>query len=61
MARFAEDECGFTVSEAEVDECIDSQRGDASSGDRVACREFGNERSIEEEWGCEELEGYFSE
>ena len=60
MAQYAEDECGFTVLDAEVDECIDVQ-AEATSEARAACREFGNERSIDDEWGCEELAGYFDE
>lgn len=60
MARFAERNCGITVPDDEVDACIEAQAGEASKDDRQACREFGNQSSIEEEWGCEELESYFS-
>jgi hypothetical protein len=59
MAKYAEDECGLTVPDEQIDACIDAQAGDASRDNRGVCRDYGNPSSIEQEWGCEELADYF--
>lgn len=59
MAKFA-DECGYNVPDEQVDACIESQKGSASSEDRSVCREFGNLATIEEEWTCDDVSIYFA-
>ena len=58
MAKFAE-ECGYTVPDEQVDACIESQKGSASSEDRAVCREFGSLPAIEQEWTCDDVSIYF--
>ena len=58
MARYAEDECGYTIPDADVDACIEAQK-ESTPEDRQACRQNGNAGTIETEWGCDELENYF--
>lgn len=59
MARFAED-CGHTVLQQQVQDCIDAQAGSASAEDRATCREFGSLSDIEEEWTCDDVSLYFA-
>ncbi len=59
MADFLEKECGITVNDADIQTCVDEQAG-VDATDRAACRQFDGAKQIEEEWGCEELEGYFA-
>ncbi len=55
MADYAE-ECGFTVTEADIDTCVEEQ---GSPEDATVCREFGNAAQIREEWTCDDLGVYF--
>jgi hypothetical protein len=57
MADYAE-ECGFTVSDAEIDTCLDEQ---ASAEDQGACRRAGAPQTIRNEWSCEDLEIFFQQ
>jgi hypothetical protein len=60
MANYAEDKCGFTVGADQIAACVDAEAGkNLDRDDRQACRQFGNRRSIDAEWGCEELADYF--
>ena len=59
MARFAEDECGFSVPDEQLDTCLSEQKQIDSPQERAACRESGDAETIAAEWGCEELEDYF--
>ena len=55
MRDYAED-CGFTVSDEEVDACLADQKG-LEREDNQTCRQFGNR--VRDEWTCEELEAYW--
>ncbi len=57
MKTFAED-CGHTVSDAELDACID-QEDAASSEDKDVCSEFGDLGSIQTRWDCEVAGDYW--
>ena len=58
IARYAEEECGFTVPSGEVRECVsDKSWGGSTQEERQVCNEFGDQ--FEDEWTCEDLEPYF--
>lgn len=57
LATYAE-ECGFTVSDAELDACIAGQK-DAASEQKDACREYGDPAVIRNEWTCDDLAVYW--
>ena len=57
MQTFAED-CGFQVSDAELDACINEQAA-PSSDDRAICKEFGDAGTIERTWDCEVAADYW--
>lgn len=61
MADYAV-ECGLPpVSDAEMDACVQRQRGSAlDDGDRKICRQFGDPVVIRAEWQCEDLADYFA-
>ncbi len=59
MANVAEDECGYTVPDDQMKTCVERQN-EAEPEERQACREFGDEETILEEWGCDELADYFA-
>ena len=61
MANFARTECDIDVPDAQVDACIDAQDATDDRDALRVCRQFDSSRDIEEEWGCEELERYFTE
>lgn len=56
MADYAE-ECGFTVSDAELQTCLDEQ---ADAPDQGACRRAGDPQTIRSEWTCDDLAVFFS-
>ena len=58
MANYAE-ECGFNVSDAELDACLDEQSSDLEKTDKEACRDFGSPELIRNEWSCNDLEAYW--
>ncbi len=58
MAKFAEQECGFTVTSDAISCCIEGQAGSGSSDDRATCRQFGGLSQIEDTWSCNDLEDY---
>jgi hypothetical protein len=54
MAAYAE-ECGFTVSEEDLDACMESNTRKATSEDyRAECEAF--RPTLKDEWTCEEVE-----
>lgn len=55
MADYA-GECGFSVSDADVDACIEEQ---SDPEDPSVCRDFGTADQIREEWTCEDMGVYF--
>ena len=57
MKTFAED-CGFQVSDAELDACLDEQ-STASKDDRAICKDFGDAGTIERTWDCEVVADYW--
>jgi len=59
MADYAE-ECGLTVTDAELDECLEAQAGKESRDDRAACREYNDPEVIRQEWSCDDLEDYWA-
>ena len=58
MAKFATDECGYTVTSDMLSECKD-QQGEKTREERKDCRQV--RPVLEEEWDCAELEIYFSD
>ena len=60
MAAVAQDQCGLTVYDDDIDLCIDAQK-DITGEERQACNEFGGEDKIAEEWTCDDIADYFPE
>jgi hypothetical protein len=60
MANYAENECGYTISDGDLDACFDRMAGkNLEDGARKACRQFGSKSDIDENFGCDELADYF--
>lgn len=57
MADYAE-ECGFTLAESELPDCI-VQQGDSTPEDLKSCRSFGDAATLRQEWTCEDLDIYW--
>jgi hypothetical protein len=60
MADYATEDCGLTVSDAEIDACIEREGGSLEAEDKQACRDFGDPDVIRAQWTCEDLESYWS-
>lgn len=58
MKLYAEDTCGFTVPDAELDACI-SDQAIVTAEEKDICRETGDQGSIENSWDCDALAVYF--
>jgi hypothetical protein len=58
MAKYAE-ECGYSVSEAELAACIDEQAGEASKEARGACRDYGSLQTIRTQLTCDDVGVYW--
>lgn len=58
LADYATEDCGFTVSDAELSTCIDAE-AEASADERRVCRDFGSATTIRDEWTCEDLGVYW--
>jgi hypothetical protein len=59
MKNYAEDSCGITVPDGQLQTCLDEQRGKGSKDDRETCRQFGSMNAIEQNWTCEDLQDFF--
>lgn len=60
MADYATEDCGMSVSDGEIDACI-QRMGDAPDrDDKKACRDFGDAEAIRTQWTCEEVARYWS-
>ena len=59
MKAYAEEDCGITVPDAELQECFDSQK-DLDPEDAKACRDYGAPAAIENQWTCEDLRVYWA-
>lgn len=57
LADYAE-ECGYTVLESELTECIDVQKV-APEEDIEACQDFNDPVTIRREWSCEDMLVYW--
>lgn len=57
MADYA-DECGFTVSDADLDTCKAEQKSAESDAQQI-CRDYGDPEVLRSEWACEDLEVYW--
>ena len=57
MAAYAE-ECGFTVSDDEIDACLGEQK-EASDASLDVCDEMGGAETIRDEWPCDEMALYW--
>jgi hypothetical protein len=51
MADYAE-ECGFTVSDSDIDTCLDEQR---DNDDQGSCRRVGAPDTLRTEWTCDDV------
>ncbi|MEQ1500775.1 MAG: hypothetical protein ABMB14_01025 [Myxococcota bacterium] len=60
MADYAE-ECGQSVSDAEIDACIERQSQDLEKDDLNACQDFGDLEVIRTQWACEDLADYWGD
>lgn len=58
LADYA-DECGYTVSDGDVDQCI-ADHGAPKGPDAQACAQYSTPQAVREEWDCEEMGLYFS-
>ena len=56
MADYAENTCGYTVTDNMMEECKTAQ-GEKTREDRQDCRQV--QSHLEEEWDCAELDIYF--
>ncbi len=59
MKAYAEEDCGITVPDAELDACYERQTS-LDPEDAEACREYGDPAAIENQWSCEDLEVYWA-
>lgn len=57
MAAYAQ-ECGFTVSDEEMDACLDQQK-EANDVSLDVCDEMGGAQTIRDEWPCDEMGLYW--
>lgn len=55
MASYAE-ECGLTVSDDQLQTCLDEQSADQDQG---ACRRTGEPETLRTEWSCDDVEVFF--
>lgn len=55
MKDYAE-ECGQTVSDAELTECLDAR---ADEGENNVCRDFGSADILRNEWTCDDIAIYW--
>lgn len=55
MMDYAE-ECGYSVSDADLDACVEEQSDPA---DPSVCRTFGTADQLRDEWTCEDMGVYF--
>lgn len=55
MAEYA-DECGFAVSDAELDACLDDE---FSSDAESTCRQTGDPQILRDQLSCEDLRVFF--
>ena len=60
LAHYAENECGYTVDNAEVDACIDAMAAEGSADDRQTCRQNNDYETIALQWTCDDLEVYWN-
>lgn len=60
MAKYAE-ECGYVVTGAEFDQCLDEQAGAASREARGACRDYGSLATIRTQLTCDDVGIYWEE
>lgn len=58
MAAYAE-ECGFTVSDAEVDTCIAQEAEITDAEERKVCADYGAAETIRQRLSCEDLSAYW--
>ena len=57
LADYAE-ECGFTVLESELTECLDLQKV-APDEDLEACQDFNDPVTVRREWSCDDMLVYW--
>jgi hypothetical protein len=55
MADYAT-ECGYDVSDADLDACLDEQ---ATADDQGACRQASDPVTLRNEWSCDDLQAFF--
>ena len=58
MAAYAE-ECGFTVSDAELDACLTQEADIADAEERKVCADYGNAETIRQRLSCDDLAEYW--
>jgi hypothetical protein len=58
MASYAQEDCGYTVSDAELDACVDQQSSPESETLSV-CRDYGDLETIRRQWSCDDLDAYW--
>lgn len=51
MAAYAE-ECGLTVSDSDVQSCVDDQK---DADDQGSCRRVGGAETLRQEWTCDDV------
>lgn len=59
MANYARD-CGFTVTDAEIESCMDTQSS-ADADARSVCRDFGDRTVLRTTWDCIEIGRYYED
>jgi hypothetical protein len=52
-------ECGFTVSDADLDACY-SRQANPDGDDARSCRDLGDLESLRNQWTCDDVSLYFA-
>jgi hypothetical protein len=60
MADIAAEDCGFTVTDAEVDACVEREGAGLEPEEKKACRDYGDPDVIRAQWSCDEMAPYWS-
>ena len=58
MATYAR-QCGYTVTDADIQTCKDGEAGKLSAGHRDTCRAQSDTAKMASDWGCDYLRPYF--
>ncbi|MBX2796631.1 MAG: hypothetical protein KTR31_03145 [Myxococcales bacterium] len=58
MANYARQDCGISVPDAQVADCVSDQRS-PDTLERETCKNFGDVATIRTQWTCDDLAVYW--